>query len=865
MDAMRDKISRLSRGIIDIETPSIRVLPESVSNRMIAGSRDSFELEVVSTNGFSIRGAVFSDDPRVSSETRTFTGRRVHITVQLNAAGLRPGEHLTANVCLVTNAGEIRIPCDILCEEKSPEAGGAAALSAAKETELSGSGNYVEDPLIYGPYDSTVPEEISGTGGTESAGNTEMEEQPEEDRFFWREPSKGTGSFSDGTPEEEQKKLLCTVFPEDMPLFEGVLAALIRAKDESPEAFSFYREAIRRNLSVTRLYESYIHAYPADSDEMMPREVLLYYSYDRDPEAMIREKLYKNVLLYVDRDSELYGIYEPRISHFAMNCVLERRISENLRVIYDRMIYPGMIDRRAAECLPDILKCRRILVKSPDVKYVTVRYPELGISMRAEVKGRAAYVPVYFQNAAIVPDSGDADISDEALFDRPDLLRRCFDIFPEHRMLLLSAVREIADRGTAGEDEISVCMKALSVLKLKPAFRSKLIRALCHTEGEPRWINSLSKEDYTPEIAADICRVLLKYGHAPEAWEIMKSFGCWEKDSSLTADLLDALIRSGSIPMADDQPEPVFVSISKSVFDKDPSAAPDSVCELLGYAYEGPSGEMYRVMSELLNRKRKLYDLPENVLAYLLFTDSREHIDETFLTYIDHCAYTDMMVRAYLIRRSADYFLDEEEVIGSILFEALFSYLKAVDDPLKQPELMLLALTKYWSEKDTLTAEETEFCQLLTDKLIADGLVFRYTKVLRKKIRVPREICDRFYVEYHGDRQTAPRLMVRIRPDEKEFHPEDMKRVYRNIYVMSTLLFMGDEMHYLIYHVPSATQPSEEGVIKVTKFHRQKDDRFECLNYMLKAIADRDRELLRENMLKYVETREVMKELYKLK
>ena len=107
--------------------------------------------------------------------------------------------------------------------------------------------------------------------------------------------------------------------------------------------------------------------------------------------------------------------------------------------------------------------------------------------------------------------------------------------------------------------------------------------------------------------------------------------------------------------------------------------------------------------------------------------------------------------------------------------------------------------------------------------------------------------------------------MVRIRPDEKEFHPEDMKRVYRNIYVMSTLLFMGDEMHYLIYHVPSAEQPSEEGVIKVTKFHRQKDDRFECLNYMLKAIADRDRELLRENMLKYVETREVMKELYKLK
>ncbi len=836
---MRDKISRLSRGMIDIETPSVRILPESVSERMPAGSRDAFELEVVSTNGFSVRGAVFSDQPGISFETRTFTGRRIHIRVLLDTVGLVPGEHLQGDICLVTNAGEFRVHCDILCTEMNEASGSepAGEIAAPEESGESAATrqavDHTEGPLVYG-----AP------------------------RGYLRTPA-DAGSDTDRMTDE-QRKLLCTVFPKDRPLFEAVVTGLIRAKDESPAAFAFYREAIRRGLSITRLYECYIHAYPSDSDEMMPREVLLYFSYDRDPEAGIREKLYKNVLLYIDRDSELYGIYEPRISQFAMNSVMERRISDDLCVIYDRMIYPGMVDRRAAEYLPDILKAHRISVSDPQVRSVTVRYSELGTKIRAKVTGGVAWVPVYFDDAEVSADISGAEISDEPVFRRPDLLRRCFDMYPEHRMLLLSAVREIADRGIRSEEEASICTKALGTLQLQQAFRARLIRALCRAESDPRWVNTLVQEDYTPQLAVDICRALVKHAHHAEAWEIMKACGSWRKDPAMTADLLDTLIRTDRIPGKDGQPERSFVCICKYVFDLDPTAAPDSVCEFLGYAYEGTAGEMYRVMTELQNRKRKLYDLPENVLACLLFTDSREHIDETFLSYLDHCAYTDMMVRAYLIRRSADYFLDEQEVIGSILFEALLSYLKAVDDPLKQPEVMLLAITRYWSEKEMLTAEETEYCQRITDKLIEDGLIFRYTKILRKKIRVPREICDRFYIEYHGDMQTAPRLMVRIRPDEKEFHPEEMKRVYRNVYVMSTLLFMGDELHYLIYHVPAEERPSEEGVIKVTKFHRQKDDRFECLNYMLKAIADKDQDLLRKNMLKYVETREVMRELYKL-
>ncbi|MBQ9420861.1 MAG: hypothetical protein IJU30_03790 [Lachnospiraceae bacterium] len=904
---MKDKISRLAKGMLDMEAPVITISPESVREHVSAGRLHSFVLEVLSTNGAAIKGICFSDHPAIRADIPTFTGRRVHVSMRVDATGMQAGDIMAGSITLVTNGGEYRIPYELICDE--------APAAAAAETAGSAD-NVVEDPLVYGFGEEKTPvrygaagawaaagSAVSGAGIRTSAGSGSAGDKGTRQAAAYG----GAGTDAFGTdPDEEfdreaQLRLLRTSLPEDGPLFEAVLSAMIRAKDDSLLTYSFCKEAIRRGLSLTRLYETYIHAYPDDSDEMMPREVLLYFSYDRDPEAAIREKLYKNVLLYVDRDSELYAIYETRISHFAMKSLQELRISRSLQLIYDRMIFPGMIDQKAAAVLPDLLKARRVTLIGGSAAFVSVRYPELGARMRARMINGEAYIPVYFADAklqfededgrvitgAVRVDDESADeggrltdsltaradvirYMEEEMFRRPDLLLKCFEMAPEHRMLLLSAAKEIRERGIRNEEDKAILVKALDRLQLKRSFRAGIVRQLCLSDGDPRWISVLEPGDYTPETASDICRALCAHDHYEEAWKITAGCGSWRKDPGILMDILDGMIRKGRIPTADGlqspdaAPDPLFVALCKYVFDLGPDKAADSVVQYLAYDYEGPAVQMYRVMSEALTRGQKLYDLPEKTLTLLLFADCRDHIDETFEAYIGHCRYTDMMVRAYLNRRSADYFLDEQEVIGSILFDALFSYMKAVDDPRKLPDIMALALTKYYSEKESLTQEETQLCQTLTDKLIEDGLIFCYTKKLRKKIRVARELCDRFYVEFHGDPETAPKLLVRILPDESEFRQVEMKRVYRNIYVMSTLLFMGDEMHYLIYETPGAEQPAEEGVIKVTKYHKLKDDRYKYLNNMLKAIADKDKDMLRENMLHYVETGEVTKKLFTL-
>ena len=144
------------------------------------------------------------------------------------------------------------------------------------------------------------------------------------------------------------------------------------------------------------------------------------------------------------------------------------------------------------------------------------------------------------------------------------------------------------------------------------------------------------------------------------------------------------------------------------------------------------------------------------------------------------------------------------------------------------------------------------------------GLVFRYTKKLRKKIHIPDDICSRFYVQFNAQSDDRPKLLTRILPDNEEYRVTDMQRVYKNIYIMSTVLFKGDELQYIIYNSEHDENAAAEGVISVRKYHRQRDAVFASLDTMTKAVEDRDVGLLKETMLEYAERTETVKLLFDL-
>ena len=152
-------------------------------------------------------------------------------------------------------------------------------------------------------------------------------------------------------------------------------------------------------------------------------------------------------------------------------------------------------------------------------------------------------------------------------------------------------------------------------------------------------------------------------------------------------------------------------------------------------------------MYEILEACRELGcdtgELPEKVLTSKLFAGTGEHLDESFNMYIRKGEQKEAIIRAYLTVRCSEYFEKEDESLADEFFDILYSYVSSAEDYSKLPDIYLLALTKHYQEKESLLPNETELCQKLTDILIGNGLIFRYTKALKKKIVIPKEICER--------------------------------------------------------------------------------------------------------------------------
>ena len=78
--------------------------------------------------------------------------------------------------------------------------------------------------------------------------------------------------------------------------------------------------------------------------------------------------------------------------------------------------------------------------------------------------------------------------------------------------------------------------------------------------------------------------------------------------------------------------------------------------EYLCRFYNGSSERMLRILLMARQYHAELHDLPERLLAQMLFGGWREGIDEVFAAYEDSGAVDDTLFRAYLVQKCRDFF-----------------------------------------------------------------------------------------------------------------------------------------------------------------------------------------------------------------
>lgn len=666
-------------------------------------------------------------------------------------------------------------------------------------------------------------------------------------------------------------------YPEK-EILTAVCCLLIKGNMRTDACFPWYEKGIKEEISLTRIYEYYLYSLPASYDQMLPKQVLLYFSYEHSHmDRRSRSVLYANVLTYLKPGDRLYKAYEREMEKFAMEQLFEGRIDRFLAVIYRHMIYRDIIDAQVARVLPGILRSNRICCQDTSMKYVVVGSVLLEGEDAYPLNDGTAYVPLYFDDCVLMFQDVygnrymDIPYTKEPVLEERELEERCFEMLPDHPMLKMRACLGIMEKEEIDGDGIRVLQDALDSLPVKELYQQKMLtRIIAYYNDQARngeeamneeggaYLLRLDKKRLSRTERVGICETLISQDLYKEAYGMIREFGEEGLRIKRLLKLCTKLI-SQNLAEADD----LLLHMARRIFlsGKGDGVILDYLCRY----FNGANSDMYRILVQAVREHTETYDMEERLLAQLLFTGSDKHLDTVFDLYAGRKKTSDAIVKAYFTIRCVDYFL-KGQTPGDRVFAYLEGAINGSPEIRKLPEIYLMAMTKYYAGLPSLEKEQQQVCRRCMAVLLDQGMVFAYFKDLAPYVDLPGELLDKEIVEYRGTPEGRPVLMVRVLPDEEEFHEEELKPVYKGIYVRQKLLFEGEVMEYTISEYENG-EPVEKANGRISCREAAAGDRgnrFSALNTMGLCLAMKDDQRLKEAMLRYVTESQAAKELFPL-
>lgn len=661
-------------------------------------------------------------------------------------------------------------------------------------------------------------------------------------------------------------------------LLGAVCCMLIKGDCRESTYFHWYQEALKEGISLTRLYEYYLYSLPKDYPYLLPKEVLMYFSYEKDMDDYSRSVLYMNILKFMKPEAALYKQYERDIERFTMEQLLQSRINRRLVVLYQHMLYREMIDEKVARVLPAILKSYRVRLKNPNMKYVVVCYEELKGEDAFPIRDGVAYVPLFLEHTVLLfqDDYGNryANIPYRKLpamekTDIRELEERCYDIFPGHPMLRLQECGEIVEGGIRDEADVMTLKRAAADLDFHPLYQRKILSRVIEyyqerldTDDEDvgeevDYLLDLDLKRLTRKERSSVCETLINRGYVREAFDIIREYGCEGIRSSRLLKLCTRMILQNLFDEDD-----ILLGLSCRLFSegKFDGVILDYLCE----HFNGSTRQMFKILNQGMLDHIDTYDMPERLLAQMIFTGETGRIDQVFDWYAAGKKTSDNIVKAYFTLKTVDYFLKDKPT-GDRVFAWLEGALHSTPDMGRVPTIYLLALTRYYAELPALDEERAALCKGMVELLLAEGRVFPYFRKLGGLIPMPDSVMDKVTVEYKGGRDASPKLMVRVLPEEEEYHGETMRRVYPGVFVHQKVLFDGEIMEYQIYESRDGKQElvREGSIAAEPDDKRGRNSRFAALNEMGLCLSLKEG-TLGDKMKKYVTDSAMMEELFLL-
>ena len=191
---------------------------------------------------------------------------------------------------------------------------------------------------------------------------------------------------------------------ETPELTEAICAQLILGNVLDAEAHEFYSKAVSNNTSLTRLYENYLLSMDRQKDNVIPREVLIYFSYRSNLPPKITAYLYSYVVKKREENPDIYDMYETAIDTFTVKQLYAKKMSRDLSVLYHEIILNKLSTVDNMRQLSALFLINGIRVTGRNIVNIVVSDERLAGELVYPVVNGEAYVPITGSDVTVLAE-----------------------------------------------------------------------------------------------------------------------------------------------------------------------------------------------------------------------------------------------------------------------------------------------------------------------------------------------------------------------------------------------------------------------------------------------------------------------------
>lgn len=657
-------------------------------------------------------------------------------------------------------------------------------------------------------------------------------------------------------------------------ILNAICTMLIKGNMSGPAYYTWYAKGVEANLRITRLYEYYMYSVDKNSEQPLPRIVLMYFNYNSNLDYETNAYLYANVYKNQDKYGELFESYRPQIESFVQEQIEKDHINKDLAYLYKSILNERMLTEKTGDHLAPLLFSHLITIETPGIRYVVVK-PNRGREERLYPveKGKAIvnfYTGEYtlsFEDAYKNRYMHTVSYTIEKLL-LPTKMAKMIAPYSKNCIGLDIYLCDIGKESSVITDEnVERYIRLMNAGVLKPVYEKQISVYLMQYFYDNDCIEQMDEllETVVPEELSyseknEIIKLFIIRGMNDKAYEWVSSYGTYGIDVKTLLRIVSRRISEEGFGLDELLLDIAYQCFKRGKYDV-------NVLKYLNRYFKGMSKDMRDIWQAAEAFEVDTTQLGERLLEQILYTGAYiGDILDVFESYLKSGTNQDL-IHAFLAQRASDYFI-KDKVIHEYVFEQI---LKLYTRHVELLTVEKLAVVKFYAQKDKGRTPEIErLCSQLIEELMVKDIFFPFFMEYSESMSQLELMTDKTFIEYKGNPNGKAVMHYVIEHGEEEageYRTEEMNNVFGGNYCKEFILFYGESLqYYIMEEVDGKEQLTESATVHKSDIGREANDsRFDMINDISISRTLQDYETVDELMETYYRTEYIIKSLFENK